>query len=313
MVDSPANELEFNVIKRLNQEDGDMSVENTEVNKAGDDPNAIQTVPVEITKAAGEAVEKAMAQVTTLVEEIAKAASAAAPAAATDTAADADGGTETDVEKADELSKLRKLFERNGVKKGPDLEKAMADAVKQFPGQFKPGAATKPPLKKKGEASTQKNVEGGEGGEGGEGTETATQKNTEAAPEDDVQVMKALEALGTAVEKAKAFTPKRQADLQKAIDVLNDLMKQLTMQQIPTGASPPTTTPSGASFGASGTIALTKKLGELGEVLGQFADVQKSINERVDTIEKTRQPSTSVEVDGGTETKTEKSLWSGVL
>src|SRR5690554_2338418 len=90
LVDSPANEQVFNVVKSLNQEDGDMAdAANTEVTKGntGGDSN-VETVSVEVAKATNEAVEKAMAQVTQLVENIAKAATPGDP-------------EDTDVSKAD--------------------------------------------------------------------------------------------------------------------------------------------------------------------------------------------------------------------
>ena len=90
------------------------------------------------------------------------------------------------------------------------------------------------------------------------------------------------------------------------------------MQEIPTGSSPKTTTPAGTKFGPSAVISLTKSIDELKEILttkvSEVQEVAKGLGERVEAIEKVRNPSQSVEDDGGTDTKeTKKSLWAGVL
>ena len=83
------------------------------------------------------------------------------------------------------------------------------------------------------------------------------------------------------------------------------------MQKIPTGGSPSTNVPAGTQFGASGVTSLTKGVEALSEAVTKALG---SLGERVEAIEKTRQPSTSVDGDGDTDTThTEKSIWSGVL
>lgn len=292
LVDSPANEQEFIVVKRLNQEDGDMADENREVTKGQPDGENIsdepvtkgaEQVPVEV--ASTEAVEKAMAQVTQLVESIAKAVNASEPA---------ETSAEVDTEKADTEKggwpKMRKQFEaelKSAGIEGDAATKAMARFDKAFM-PFKPGGATKPPLKK-----------------------------AEKSVDTDETVQKMLEVLGMSVQKAKAFTPKREEALKAAVETLQELMKELTMQSIPTGGSPSTTVPTSPMYGPATTMALTKSIEGLQEILTAKLDevqsVAKGLTERVEAIEKVATPSKSVEGDGGTDTKTQKSFWSGVL
>lgn len=90
------------------------------------------------------------------------------------------------------------------------------------------------------------------------------------------------------------------------------------MQEIPVGGNPKTNVPQGTQFGSSGVIALTKSLEELKDVLktklDEVQEVTKGLGDRLETIEKTRNPSTSVEGEGGTDTQeTQKSFWSGIL
>jgi hypothetical protein len=301
LVDSPANEEEFVVIKRLNEEEenimGDVNVTNAEpatgegsVEKNEGKQEGAEKVTVEVAKASSEAVATAMAQVTTLVEGIAKAAGVGE-------SSDAESEGESDVEKA--AAPARKLFkaqlEKAGVK-GDALIKAMADFDKAgFP--F-------------GKEPDKKDVKKSEG-------ETADADTEKAADADEDAVSKSLDMLGDAIQKAKTFTPKRQEAIKSAIETLSKLLADMT--KVPTGGSPSTSTPSNASFGASGVVALTKGLETLVETiktqLGDLSEVTKGLGDRVGAIEKARTPSTSVEGEGGTDTKTEKKgdLWSGVL
>jgi len=299
LVDSPANETEFHVVKRLDQEDVDMADVNTEVaaNEAVDQTtepgHQAEQVQVEVSKAADKAVEDAMAKVTKLVETITTKAAEQPAETGEEATAEGEAETEVDVEKGDMRGKYKAQLVANGVK-NKALEKAMAEFDKAFP-MFRPGkAGGKPPL-----AKTQKNTEG----------EQATE------PEDnEAMITKTMDALVEGIQKAKAFTPKRQETLKAAIETLQDLLKQVSMKEIPTGGNPKNPLPKGTAFGESGVIALTKRIEELTEALSSsVVETTKSLSERVEAIEKTRQPSTSVEGDGVTETKTEKSFWSGIL
>jgi len=268
---------------------------------AKDSGTAPEKVQVEVAKATTEAVEKAMAQVTELVENIAKATGANASGDGDGDASD--GETQTNVEKG-KMPDMRGMFksqlESAGIK-GEALEKALADFDKKMPGQFKPGASAQPPLKK-----TQKNADGGEGEGGDEGDDG------------EATVQKMLEVLAVGVQKAKAFTPKREAALKQAIETLSGLMKELSMQEIPVGGNPKSSVPAGTKFGGSGVVELTKSLTELKDILkaklDEVQEVTKGLGERLESIEKTRNPSTSLEGEGGTDTQeTKKSFWAGVL
>jgi len=265
LVDSPANEEEFAVIKRLNQEDDNMGdiektkvtkaddkEQKTEVEEAADGKDEIEKVPVEVAKATNEAVEKAMKQVVDVVENIAKAVAAEEKPA------------EEKPDEADEDDAA--------------VKKAKADAEKP---------ADKPAEKKE-------------------------EDETEDA--DDVDVSKVLEALEQGIQKAKQFTPGRVAKLKDMADTLQKLLSEVTTKEAATKALP-----SGAKFGDSKVIELTKAIMALNDSITKHfqttIETTKALHERVETIEKARNPSQSIEGDGGTDDleKVEKSFWSGLL
>ncbi len=301
IVDSPANEVEFNVVKRLDQEGIEMDAETTETtggetavdkNAAGDSAEAV-AVEAQI-EATGEAVSKSLGIVADLVKSI----TGAADAPETETAK-ADGAETTgdDVKKRGfDRSKFSKILEGAGLK-GDGLKKALDAAEKQLHPFPDPDA--KPPLKK-GAAATKKSADGAEAAPDAEAVQAAL-------------IEKTLEGVLETINKAKQFTPTRAAQLQKALEILNDLMKQLSMQKIPTGGSPSTTVPASTQFGASGITSLTKQLESIATSLAEVANVNKSLSDRMTVIEGAPEPSQSVEDDGGTDTKTQKGgdVWSG--
>jgi hypothetical protein len=269
IVDSPANESEFVVIKNLN--DGDLTEEvgnmaDTNVKKdmgkteSGNEEQhsaAPEKVSVEVNKANDEAVAKAMGQVTELIGNISKAVGAASA--------------------------------KNGESAKP-VEKSETDETK-----------TDDIQKGKGESS-----------------ETPTgEENAEATRTSEVEksMESLLGAMSFMVEKAKRMTPKREAAMKAALATLNQLAKEMGMEEIPVDSSPGVSTPSGASFGASSiTKALTDLTAKLEGALATVEETTKSLGERVEKIEKTRMPSQSVEDEGGTDSQTvEKSFWAGVL
>lgn len=250
VVDSPANESDFVVIKSLNthKEVGEMANKQN-VNK--DASQVAEQVPVEVEAPDTDAVSKALTQVTDLVANIAK-ATGAAPAA-------------------------------------PEIETPAAP---------------------------------------GDGTSKQSTEKSESAPADDAQpamdedmlneaVSKAVEGVFQGLQKARTFTPKREEALKAAIEQLNDLAKELGMTKIPVGQSPPVSTPSGASFGASGVQQLTKALEGVQSVVQSMQDAAKSLGDRLEAVEKTRNPSVAAPSDSNDgdddEVSTEKSLWKGVL
>jgi hypothetical protein len=262
IVDSPANEKEFAVIKNLNEEVGDMADDNVKKNMDESESEAQQDAPekvsVEVDKATDKAVAKAMGQVTEMISNISKAVGAA---------------TEKSESKPEGAEKSEKQ----------DGEESTEET---------------------GDAEVQKDKENAD-----------AQEASEDVSEDNVE--KTLTALAQAVEKAKRFTPKREAALKAALAQLTTLAKELGMTEIPVGASPPVSTPKGATFGASSTgvsKALEELTGKLNEALAGIQETTKGLTERVEKMEETRMPSKSVDGEGGTDTqKTNKSFWAGVL
>ncbi len=311
LVDSPANEHEYIVVKRLNQESGDMANENTEVIQTGDAEDTTvaknngsgdtpESVTVEVAKAQSEAVEKAMASVTQIVETITK--SAASPPSAS--SGDSGDETDSDVEKAMKPADMYKAQLVKAGMKGEALTKAMDEFNKAFPPMFKPGASMKAPIKKSNDETASETADAG----------TDVQKNQEPDTDNDTNVQKALEALAVGVQKAKAFTPGRQKELQKAIETLSNLAKELGMKEIPAGSPPSTTVPGTAMFGETGLKPIMKALEDLKGVMEKQANEVTDVSKRLEAVEKTKQPSQSVEGEGDTDSQSvQKSFWSGVI
>lgn len=133
----------------------------------------------------------------------------------------------------------------------------------------------------------------------------------------DAEVTATMEALVSAVEKAKRFTPKREETLKAIAEQLTTLIKEMGMEETPHCASPATKTPADATLGASG-IPVSKQLEDLlGEVrgaLGAFQETSKSLESRVQKIEETRAAPQSAAVNEvAAPVETKKSLWTGVL
>lgn len=320
LVDSPANEKEFIVVKSLNQEDVEMAEAATDVNKTGGETD-VETVPVEVAKATSEAVEKAMNQVTELVENIAKLAQpsnddATGDDADVNKADDAELPSDVDIEKGltkeqkekrgTMREKLEKQLSAKGMK-GDALKTAVDVAMRTLAGQgaFKPGASTKPPESVKG---TKKSGDGAEGADGDVAGDVQP-ADTQAV------VAETIKQISSGLQGAQVLSaPEAQKALKAAVETLQALLKQVSMQPIPAGTNPKNTLPSSTSFGASGIKEITKSLEGLQATLGELKDTAKSLTDRVEDIEKTRQPSTSGGGSDGTTTQeTKKSIWSGVL
>lgn len=259
LVDSPANEQMFAVIKNLTKEIDEMgsetktNVENTDVEK----------ISVDVEKSNDIAVAKAMEQVTNMISNISKAVGSINPQ-----------NSKTSEKESEE-------------KESPNVEKNKDEAVKKE-------------SKEKESKSTSE-------------TQTDVEKN-----EDEEATEKALTALFSAVEKAKRFTPKREAAFKAALSALTNLAKELGMMEIPVGASPSTSTPKGTQFGAS-SISTSKALKEMAAkietAIEEIQSTQKNIGERIESIEKAKRPSNSVSGDGGTDSEVPvtKNFWAGVL
>jgi hypothetical protein len=253
IVDSPANEEHFIVIKNLqevNMPGEKNEIDTKDVVKNDDAQQNPEKVPVEVDKATDEAVAKAMEQVADLISNISKSF---------------DNVGEKDNNKDEQVSK-----------------------------------------KKEGE---EEKIEG----EGGK-TEVQTNKNAEEIDDNIREV--ATDAVYEAIEKAKRFTPKREAALKAAIETLAKLAKELSMQEIPVGSSPSTNTPSGTMFGSSSiTKSMDDFVAKLSEGMEKIVETTKSLSSRMEKIEKMSVPSKSVEGDGETDNQVEKNqnFWKGVI
>lgn len=254
------------------------------VTETQNDNGGAEVVAVDVEATTDAAVNKALSDVASMVENIAKAAgiNLATPNPAPPAAEATPAAEDVDTEKA--TDKRRGMYKAQLAKagiSGDAMTKAMAEYDKAFP-PF-------PPAQK-----TTKSAE-------------PTPEQIQAAEEADA--VKALTLLEQAVSKAKRFTPARVAELQKAVEALQKL---LAVVDVPQGTSPKTSTPGNTMFGASGVQELTKSINALTET------VTKSISgltERVETIEKARTPATALESEE-TETTTEpvkKGFWEGVL
>jgi hypothetical protein len=243
LVDSPANEQEFIVIKRLDQEEVDMAGNNQEATKAEQAPVKVEAseaavaktaeagttekVTIEVTKANNDAMQKALEQVNALVASVASVAKAASAQ--------------------------------------PETAPVASSAVEKSAGEKAPVVAPQ-----------------------------AT-----PAPTTEAQV-----------DKSKAFTPSRVESLKGVVDSLQKLLNEISPQE---SASSGTT---GTTKSAASSDELAKTVTTLGETVTkaiiQMAEVNKSLTGRLEAIEKTREAPKS-ETEGGTETKTQKSMWSGIL
>jgi hypothetical protein len=295
VVDAPANEVEFLVIKRLNPEEPDMSDKQQENAGATGTPveksnTAPQTVPVATPVPTGTAdVTKAMADITALVESVAKAVGAKPAEEADEELKDAE------VEKARKgMGAMRKTFREQAKANG-----MKGDALKAAMASFDKCASMEMELSKTAPAA-----KGGATPTAGAGASvTPTTDTTKSA----------LDDLSSAIQKAKMFTPARQEKFNTALAALKAVMDEMT--ETPQGTSPSTTTPESPTFGASGVEALTKKLeGALGSLTEQVTKGLAEIGQRVETIEKARVPGNALPGDGtDTPAPVKKSMWSGVL
>lgn len=309
VVDTPAVEVEFLVMKRMEDDSMDATEETvTETHKDANDGGAAEVVSVDAGASEDAAVNKALEQVAGMVENIAKAAGVKIAETTKsgpgeddngDGGGDGDGGEEATTKAKTKAFNPREMFGKqlkaNGIT-GDAFTKAMADFDKQFK-PFQPGASAQPPLTK--DKPT---------------TKTAETPVEEPSAEElaEQEAMKSLGALETAIQKAKRFTPAREKQLKSALEALKALFDDL--QKIPPGGSPSTTVPGNMSFGASGVQALTKSIEQLTEVVNKSMEQSKANAERIEAIEKARTPSTSIEDEGGTDDKAvKKNFWGGVL
>jgi hypothetical protein len=291
LVDKPANEVQFLVTKNL--EDSDMAEPNVATNAAL--AGGAERVTVE--KTAGENdVTAALQHVGAIVADIAKMAGIAMPAAAAPAAGADEAEAIEKAKKGQKYTTMADMMKAAGLE-GEALTAALEKAKKAGfdPNQKFPTA--QPPVTKADE---------------GAATPALTSENV-------------MDVVASAVSKAKQFTPDRIEKLKAAQEIL-----KLLIDSVEQGTNPGVSTPSGTSFGASGVKDLTKPSEtptiksadpEVVAALTNITTVLKALTDKVATIEaetasikKARPSSESLEGEGGTETKTQKSsMWGGVL
>jgi hypothetical protein len=305
LVDSPANEQEFLVAKRLDKEKTTMaqaasetSVEQVVAKAAAD---GIETVAIEVEKNGEGNVEAVMGHVANIVANITKsnqpsdqAVDASKPATADTTVDKGCGGGGGGPGKKEDVmwGKMKKALK--------DMKMSDADVDK---------AITLLQTLAKADEKVAKAVE-----------QSPTDQPA-ATGEDAIE--KTMTALVEGITKAKAFTPKRAAALKEAVTKLSDLIKEL--EDVQQGTSPkndmpktaqvpPATlaTPTSVSKNVDADPVLAK-INELAVEVKKMVEASQALNTRVETIEKARNPSTSVGPNGGNDVQVQKSIWNGLL
>jgi len=288
VVDSPANEEEFIVIKCRQQQEGtnmaDKQVEKVtkdageaaaKVELAPENNDAkVEKVAVEVEKAKNDAVVEAMAKVQTTVEDIAKQLNAKSAAGETPTP--------------------REVVEKQLKAAGFD-EKAIQKSLSEYDAAVPKVEATAE--RPEALAPVEKSI-----------NEDAT--------------LETLTQLEAAIAKAKRFTPQREETLKNIVIQLQKFLAALQPQTPNSVTTPKNTLPSNASAGEADLTAVTKALGGLSETIQKFMGMlqggQKDLTNRVENIEKARLPSKAVNednTDGAEKVSTEKTknLWGGIL
>lgn len=272
VVDTPANEVEFLVVKRMNQETK-MSAENA--------PTTVTQAQVDVAKG----LEAAMANVATLVENIAKQATAsnAATEEAADVAADAA------VEKSSKgKGEVRKNY-RTTLKSAGITGEQYRAALKAFDSTLTPDS----PETKVAEVAPVTKA---------------------AAPVADGAITDALTQIATlteTVQKAKTLTPSRAEAFQTALATLKGLLEE--MIQIPQGTMPATNTPA-ISTSPGSTVNLTKALEDLTSLVTKTLEGQQDVAKRLEIVEKTRGTGNAIPNDEtGKPVEKKVSLWGNVI
>jgi len=288
LVDTPANEKEFAVVKRLQTEE-EMAIEkDTKVEKGSAEEtdeksiekkavgDGVEKVETEVPDTNDEAVEKAMGKVVEMVEGIVK------------------KSEKKKEEKAEDEDEAEAEEEGGGKKKAKAEKKATPREV--FEEQMKKNGVKDDALKTALEAF-----------DDSAGVEKSEKPEEEVEKRKDDEVLEALEA---SIGKAKRFTPGRMDTLKNAIGTLQKLLGELTPAEKAVEEAT-----EGALEGGLGS-AVAKALKEFNVKLDGVVETQKNVGERVKEIEEARNPSASLEEDGETDTdvvETEKSLWKGVI
>jgi hypothetical protein len=302
LVDTPANEVDFLVIK--NQEGLGMGA------TAKKQPEAVE---LEVTEGGDANVTKALEHVNGIVTKL-----AGLVAVKKETKAPADGDAPAD-DDADEDAEetttkavtMESVFEEAGL--DAKTTKVLVEKLKKaFP--FPP----KKPGKGKPDAAS------ADGEDGGDEKKTKKNKADDKLTEVLAEEPLTMAGLALAVQKAAAFTPQRIKALQSAQDIL-----KLVLESVAPMASPDANVPVVETHGNPSSVTDLTKPNKKPTMTGTTKSVDDAIVttlkglaeavgglvERVEKIEKVRGASNSAEPDGATDTVTKKasSIWSGVL
>jgi hypothetical protein len=302
LVDSPANEVEFLVVKN-DTEDQKMSATaaaKKQREAEGDDTDESS----DVSKALAH-VDGIVAKITQLVTN--KSEHPAPPAEGGD---DDEEDTETPTEKA--AKSLKAVLAKCGMDAA--MSKQVYSSLKAAGFDLSAKAAGKNPFPppKGGKAPED---------DGEEEKPAKTKKSAELVDEADAPLTMA--ALAAAVQKAAAFTPARIKALTDAQEIL-----KLVLEAVTPGTSPDSKVPAVSSHSnASGIDDLTKPNTkpsvptmksdsdqEIVKTIKSLAGAVTGLVDRVQAIEKARPGSNSVTDEGGTDSNVQKSsMWKGVL
>jgi hypothetical protein len=262
LVDTPANEVEILVMKNKKKEgfEGESMEEKVETKKS----EGVEVIPIEIEASNDLTVTKALEQVASIVENIAKSNGVTIKTEKKET-------TEEKTEETTEEVKTEKAEETTEEVKTEKAEETTEVT----------------------EEVTEETTE-----------ETKVEKSSEELEKET------LEVLEQAISKAKRFTPTRIEQLTKAVETLQILLSGIGKTE---EKKEEKKTEKAKEPKEDDTVQqLTKAVEKLTEVVTKSVDDNKKISERLETIEKSRTPSQSLE-DEGTDKNIEKSFWKGVI
>jgi len=298
LVDAPANEVEFLIVK--NQEDPSMGA-------TAEKKEAVR-VPLEVE--GEDSVTKALEHVNGIVDKIAglvstkKETKAPSDGGGDEPKPEEGGGDESETEEGD--TEVETQVEKTSLK--ALLTKAGMDATQMKTAMAKLKAAGFDP--EQGFPNAKKPLK--------------PEKKVAKADEDEVAEPLTMASLASAVQKAAAFTPQRIKALQSAQEIL-----KLVLEAVTPGTSPDSTVAPVSSHGNQSavteltnpkkkpTVTGTLKAGDgddaVVSTLKALAGAVDKLVDRVEAIEKARPASNSLGGDV-TDTATKKSsMWSGVL
>lgn len=307
LVDSPANEVEFLVVK--NTEDPSMSA------TAAAKKQRVQVEATEDDETNSSDVAKALEHVNGIVDKItalvAKGGESKPPPPAEPEGDDGgEEGGDDDTQGETETEKAAKSLKSVLAKCGMDAEMA-----KKVYGSLKAAGFD---LSAKGAMPFPPGKPGkGKGAAADDGEEE--KKTSKSVSEEDEPLTMAN--LAQAVQKAAAFTPARIAQLKSAQEIL-----KLVLEAVTPGTSPDSSVPAVQTHGNPSSVAdLTKPNTkpsvptmkssdpELVTLFKSLATGVEKLVDRVEAIEKAR-PGSNALSEGGTDSNVKKSnLWSGVL